>query len=229
MNRRGAFVREQLGSFFLPVSGEQHQRVECLIVRTGPDVSLGGNVCQKLLHIRRPHVAGMPLVVKEDEPKDQTEVAVLGAPGIGPHAKHLPGLVEQPGRPGQRHLTQVPMQHLAVEEIEGVPGCGEGSQRLFLGTGDRFEELDQLGQCQLAGMALAVEQDEAAAQLDKRCDRLFGVPLLSRKYWKKWRQEPPTVICCLPRDSMLTEFYDMPTGLGSITAVECKRFTGPGR
>src|SRR5437868_4864620 len=54
------------------------------------------------------------------------------------------------------------MQHLAIEEVEGVAAGGEGSDRTLFGLSDGLQELADLGQAQLPRMTLAVEQDEAA-------------------------------------------------------------------
>jgi hypothetical protein len=47
MNTRGAFVREQLGSFFLPVSDEQHQCVERLLLDAGSHVMVDSQIGQE--------------------------------------------------------------------------------------------------------------------------------------------------------------------------------------
>jgi hypothetical protein len=84
---------------------------------------------EELLHLGGVHVARMAFVVEEDETSHPLEVTFLGAQGMVTDAQGLTGLVEQAGRPGQRHLAEVGVPHHVVEEVEGVAAGGEGPDR----------------------------------------------------------------------------------------------------
>ena len=70
------------------------------------------------------------------------------------------------------------MQDLTGQESERGAAGGEGQQRVFLGLGERLQELADLGQAQLARMALAVEEDEAASPVGEDGDGWLGVAVL---------------------------------------------------
>ncbi len=93
--------------------------------------------------------------------------------------QHLADLAEQARRRGQRQLAEVEVQHFAVEEIESVAAGGEGAERVAVGLGDGLEELTDLRQAQVAGVAFAVEEDEAAAPVGEGGHSWLGVSALA--------------------------------------------------
>ena len=76
-------------------------------------------------------------------------------------AQHLVDLVEQAGWTGPGEFAEVAVQHLAIEEVQGVPAGGQGRHGVLLGLGDRLQELADLGHAHLPWMTFTVEQDEA--------------------------------------------------------------------
>jgi hypothetical protein len=118
-------------------------------------------------------------VVKADEAGDPLEVALFRAAGVVADAEHLADLVEQARRSWQGQFAQVHVQHGTVEEVDGVAGGGEGAEGVGVGPGDGVEELADLGQAHLTGMAFPVEEDEATGPIDEGVDGGFGMAVVA--------------------------------------------------
>jgi hypothetical protein len=157
---------------------QEHQGIEGLVLRAGRDLPVHGQVGEELLHLGGAHRARMPLVVEVDEARDPLDVALLRAPRIVANAQHLVDLVEQAGRSGPGQFTEVEVQDLAVQKVEGVPAGGEGPDRVVLGLGDGLQELAHLGQAHLPRVAFAVEEDEAEAPVGEDSHGRLGVTAL---------------------------------------------------
>jgi hypothetical protein len=124
---------------------QEKQRIESLVLGACRHLPLDRQVGEELLDLGVAHVARMPFVVEEDKAGDPLEVAFLSTPRRVANAQDLAHLVEQAGRPGQRQLPEVPVQHLAIEEVEGIAAGGEGADGVFVGLGEGLQELADLG------------------------------------------------------------------------------------
>jgi len=124
----------------------EHQGIEGLVLCAGRDVPVYRQMGEELLHLGGAHVPRMTQLVEADEAGGPLNVAFLSASGVVTDAQHLADLVEQAGRPGLRQLAEVEVQHLTVQEVERGAAGGEGLLWVFLGVGNRRQELADLGQ-----------------------------------------------------------------------------------
>jgi hypothetical protein len=86
---------------------EEQQARQRLVLGAGRDTSHDGQVRQERLDFRSPHVAGMPLVVKEDVAANPVDVGLLGADRVMEQTELVPHLVEQLHRALRRRFQGV--------------------------------------------------------------------------------------------------------------------------
>jgi hypothetical protein len=92
---------------------EEQQGREGLVLRTGGDAALDGEVGQEGLHFGRAHGVGVPDVVKANEPLCPIDVGLFGAVGVVLGAGGMANAVEQfhgvlpwQGLTGKRRVSQ---------------------------------------------------------------------------------------------------------------------------
>jgi hypothetical protein len=78
------------------------------------------------------------------------------------NATGTPEPIEQPRRFGEGQLTRVQAEDVAVEERESSVRLFQGVEWVLLGLGDVVEETADGAEVEVTGVALVVEEDEAA-------------------------------------------------------------------
>ena len=74
---------------------KEKQRAKSLVLGRGSDVSVDGQMIKEGGDLIFPHIAGVPLIVEENEAADPIEVRLLGADGVTFDAKMPADAVEQ--------------------------------------------------------------------------------------------------------------------------------------
>jgi hypothetical protein len=130
--------------------------------------ALDGQVGEERLDLGGPQLDRVPRAVEQDEPAGPVYIRVLGAEGVIPDPEGRPHLVQQAGPAGGRvglgpsdgDLTQIAVEEVAVQEVEGPAGLGQTGQGLVPLGGQVGEEGPDLGRGHLVRVAEAVEADE---------------------------------------------------------------------
>jgi hypothetical protein len=118
-------------------------------------------------------------VVKANKPDDPLDIAFLGAQRVMADAQHLPHLIEQARRPWQRQVADLDVQHVAIEQGDGIAARRQGADRITFDLGEVIEKLPHFADAHLPWMALAVESDEAFTPIGHGRGRRLGVPLMA--------------------------------------------------
>lgn len=77
------------------VAIEKEQGAERLVLRGGSNILIDGEIGQEGLHLGRPHLLGMALVVEEDEAPDPVGIGLAGARRVVHQADGVIHLFEQ--------------------------------------------------------------------------------------------------------------------------------------
>jgi hypothetical protein len=125
-------------------------------------VAVDRQVGEELLDLRPAHRVGVAHAVKADEACGPLGVAGLGARRVVADAQGAAQAVEQARRLGVGQIAEIDAEQALVEEGQRLAGFFETAEGVLLGLGEVFEEAGDVGEAQFAGMADAVEEDEAA-------------------------------------------------------------------
>ncbi len=164
---------------------QEEQGVEGLVLRAGRDMAVGRQVGQEALDLRGSQGGGVAQAVKADVALGPVGIAVFGARRELADAASAAEAVEQPRRLGEGQVADVESKDVAVEEGEGGMGLFETGEGILFGSGDVFEEAADVAGQEVARVAFAVEEDEAA----RPGHEAFGGSLLSQAFQRDLANE----------------------------------------